>query len=82
MARTRGCLDYRAVLRTSFLHESKQGINLFSLLVTTLLRDIEMPTGAVSPPTFGVEWDAIEAGGTDISKICARTHLKLTTQKS
>ena len=64
MARTRGCLDYRAVLRTSFLHESKQGINLFSLLVTTLLRDIEMPTSAVSPPTFGVEWDEIVTQGT------------------
>lgn len=63
MARTRGCLDYRAVLRTSFVHESDQGINLFTLLVTTLLRDIEMPTGAVSSPTFGVEWATIEEQG-------------------
>jgi energy-coupling factor transporter ATP-binding protein EcfA2 len=66
MARTRGCLDYRAVLRTSFLHESEQGINLFSLLVETLLREIEMPTsGATSPPTFGAEWEALVEEGVD-----------------
>lgn len=64
MARTRGCLDYRAVLRTSFLHESEEGINLFPLLVDALLREIEMPSsGATSPPTFGEEWDALKTEG-------------------
>jgi energy-coupling factor transporter ATP-binding protein EcfA2 len=60
MARTRGCLDYRAVLRTNFLHESADGVDLFPLLVDTLIRDIEMPS---SLATFGAEWNDIKLSG-------------------
>jgi energy-coupling factor transporter ATP-binding protein EcfA2 len=63
MARTRGCLDYRAVLRTNFLHESDDGINLFRLSVETLLRDIEMPNSLVA---FGDEWNEIKTAGEEL----------------
>src|SRR5262245_17432819 len=40
MARTSGFLDYRAILRTHFLHYFDDGINLFRLIVETLLRNV------------------------------------------
>jgi energy-coupling factor transporter ATP-binding protein EcfA2 len=45
IARRASFLDYKALLRTSFLHEDKDHINLFHLLVETLLRDVEFPGG-------------------------------------
>ncbi len=60
MGRTRGFLDYRALLQTHFLHRDYKGINLFSLVVQGLLRDVEYPTATV---TFGQEWEAIEERG-------------------
>jgi len=60
MARTRGFLDYRAVLQTHFLHRDQDGINLFPLVVETLLRDVEYPTTA---RTFGEEWQGIRNEG-------------------
>jgi energy-coupling factor transporter ATP-binding protein EcfA2 len=60
MARTRGCLDYRAVLRIHFVHEAAPGINLFPLLMEPLLREIEMPNSIV---TFGHEWIVIQEEG-------------------
>jgi len=56
MARVRGCLDYRAMLRTSFVHEEADGVNLFPLLLGSLLRDIE-ERGLGQ--TFGDAWDEI-----------------------
>jgi hypothetical protein len=53
MARACGCLDYRALLRTHFLHETKDGVNLFELLVDDLLREMELPA---STATLGDQW--------------------------
>lgn len=60
MARTRGCLDYRSVLKTNFLHEEKDGINLFELLAENLLSEIEQPSSTV---TFGTAYDEIKIKG-------------------
>lgn len=56
MSRSSGFLDYRAILRTHFLDYQNESINLFSLVVGTLLRDVEMPTETA---TFGMEWKTI-----------------------
>jgi len=45
IARRATFLDYKALLQTSFLHEDKDHINLFDLLVGTLLRYAEFPDG-------------------------------------
>jgi len=60
MGRTRGFLDYRAVLQTHFVHRDRAGINLFSLIVESLLRDVELPN---STQTFGEEWAAVRDEG-------------------
>ena len=57
MSRSSGFLDYRAILRTHFLDYQNENINLFSLVVETLLRDVEMSTQTT---TFGEEWEAIQ----------------------
>jgi len=44
-ARRATFLDYKALLQTSFLHEDKDKINLFDLLVEKLLRGAEFPDG-------------------------------------
>jgi hypothetical protein len=56
MARALGCLDYRAILRTHFLHETEDGINLFELLLEVLLQHIEMPG---TTTLFGAEFQQI-----------------------
>lgn len=58
MARTRSFLGYRDILRTHFLHYEEEGINLFNLIVETLLRDVQYPTVLL---TFGGEWEAIRS---------------------
>jgi hypothetical protein len=45
LARRITFLDYKALLRTSLVHEDADCVNLFSLLVETLLRDAEWPDG-------------------------------------
>jgi energy-coupling factor transporter ATP-binding protein EcfA2 len=51
LARRITFLDYKALLRTSLVHEDADCVNLFSLLVETLLRDAEWPDGrTVSAP--------------------------------
>jgi energy-coupling factor transporter ATP-binding protein EcfA2 len=52
-AKTRGALDYRALLRTYFLHHGKDQVNLFHLLVEAFLSEI--PNPATKRP-FGAEW--------------------------
>jgi energy-coupling factor transporter ATP-binding protein EcfA2 len=49
-------LDYKALLRISLLHEDADCVNLFSLLVETLLRDAELPDGQ----TVFQHWDAVQ----------------------
>jgi energy-coupling factor transporter ATP-binding protein EcfA2 len=49
-------LDYKALLRTNFLHEDKDHINLFDLLVGRLLRDVEFPDGR----TVAASWHDVK----------------------
>jgi energy-coupling factor transporter ATP-binding protein EcfA2 len=55
LARRVTFLDYKALLRTSLLHEDAYWVNLFSLLVETLLRDAELPDGQ----TVFQHWEAV-----------------------
>jgi hypothetical protein len=55
LARRTTFLDYKALLRTSFLHETAECVNLFSLLVETLLCDAELPGGR----TVAQHWEAV-----------------------
>jgi len=48
-------LDYKALLRTSLLHDDAEYVNLFSLLVETLLRDAELPDGR----TVFQHWESV-----------------------
>jgi len=56
-AKTRGFLDYRALLETHYAHRQADGVNVFNLLVTSLLANVENP---ISQRTFGAEWDSIK----------------------
>jgi hypothetical protein len=56
LARRITFLDYKALLRTSLLHEDADCVNLFSLLVETILRDAELPDGQ----TVFQHWDAVQ----------------------
>jgi len=56
LARRITFLDYKALLRTSLVHEDADCVNLFSLLVETLLRDAELPNGR---PVLQ-HWDAVQ----------------------
>lgn len=56
LARRITFLDYKALLRTSLLHEDADCVNLFSLLVETLLRDAELPDGQ----TVFQHWDGVQ----------------------
>jgi energy-coupling factor transporter ATP-binding protein EcfA2 len=55
IARRATFLDYKALLRTSFLHEDKEQINLFHLLVGSLLHNAEFPDGQ----TVAKSWHGI-----------------------
>ena len=45
LARRCTFLDYKALLKTNLEHQDKDQVNLFSLLVETLLRNAELPGG-------------------------------------
>ncbi|MBV5330616.1 MAG: AAA family ATPase [Chlorobium sp.] len=55
LARRATFLDYKALLRTNLFHEDAECINLFPLLVETLLRDAELPDGQ----TVYQHWNAL-----------------------
>lgn len=56
-----GFLEYRDILATHYLKPSEKQVNLFELLVFTLLADIENPI--TSPRvTFGEHWKNLEKG--------------------
>ncbi len=53
-ARRKGCLDYRALLRTNFLH-GRNRVNIFDLVVHELWRDLAIPL-AGRTTTIGELW--------------------------
>ncbi len=54
-ARSLGCLDYRAMLETNFVHRSG-GVNLFPLIVRNLLRHAPVMGGGSQRLTLGHLW--------------------------
>lgn len=74
MARACGLLDYRAVLKTHFLHQHLDGINLFKLIVEELLRDVERP-GVLE--TFGHAWEGIQSEARRWLEIAGRDPSKM-----
>jgi energy-coupling factor transporter ATP-binding protein EcfA2 len=56
LARRATFLDYKALLKTSFLHEEEECVNLFPLLISALVRDAKLPDGR----TAAQQWDAVQ----------------------
>lgn len=50
-------LDYKALLQTSLPHEGQESVDLFDLVVKTLLRGVEFPGG----PEVRSAWEDLEA---------------------
>lgn len=50
--KTKGCLDYRALLETHYVHRDKDRVEIFNLLIRTILPQVENP---VSGKPFGEE---------------------------
>jgi len=55
-AKTRGCLDYKALLQTHFVHLKSESVDIFDLLIESLLVHFENP---ISKRLFGEEWKLI-----------------------
>lgn len=56
-SKTKGFLDYRALLETHFVHRQEDSVNIFNLVVKTLLANIQNP---ITKRLFGDEWKLIE----------------------
>jgi energy-coupling factor transporter ATP-binding protein EcfA2 len=54
--KTKGCLDYRALLETHYVHRDKHRVEIFNLLMRTILPHVENP---VSGKPFGEEFERI-----------------------
>jgi energy-coupling factor transporter ATP-binding protein EcfA2 len=57
LARRATFLDYKALLRTNVFHEDADCVNIFPLLVETLLREVELPDGR----TVSQHWHGLRA---------------------
>lgn len=56
--KTKGCLDYKALLETHYVHRDKDEIEIFDLLINAVLSDVENP---ISRKPFGQEFNALVA---------------------
>jgi ABC-type cobalamin/Fe3+-siderophores transport system ATPase subunit len=56
--KTKGCLDYRTLLETHYIHREKERVEIFDLLVRSILPHVENP---ISRKPFGEELAAIRA---------------------
>ena len=57
-SRTNGFLDYKDLLKTNYLHDSEKSVNIFDLLVNTLLKNI-INEQSNPPRSFAEEWQDI-----------------------
>ena len=57
-SRTKGFLDYKDLLKTNYLHESEKNVNVFNLLINTLLKNIDNEQSNLSR-SFAQEWQDI-----------------------
>ena len=57
-SRTNGFLDYKDLLKTNYLHDSEKSVNVFDLLVNTLLKNI-INEQSNPPRSFAEEWQDI-----------------------
>ena len=56
-SRAKGFLDYRSLLETHYIHRGSETVNLFDLLVKTLLANTINP---VTERTLAADWNAIQ----------------------
>lgn len=56
--KTKGCLDYKALLETHYVHREKDEVEVFDLLINTILSHVENP---ISRKPFGQEFKDIVA---------------------
>jgi energy-coupling factor transporter ATP-binding protein EcfA2 len=57
-SKTKGFLDYRSLLETHFVHRDADNVNVFDLLVNTLLANIQNP---ITQTTLSDEWKTLQA---------------------
>ncbi|HXG07134.1 MAG TPA: AAA family ATPase, partial [Nitrososphaera sp.] len=55
--KTKGFIDYKALLATYFLHQEKTSVNVFDLFVTSIVANVE---NDLTKRTFGEEWRKIK----------------------
>lgn len=57
-SKAKGFLDYRDLLKTNYLHHEHNSVNVFDLLINTLLKNV--PNDQVVPPrSFSEQWEEI-----------------------
>ena len=57
-SRTKGFLDYKELLKTNYLHASEQNVDVFDLLVNTILKNI-INLQSTQPRSFAEQWQDI-----------------------
>lgn len=72
-AKSRGCLDYRALLRTHYLHLEYDQVEIFGLLVSGLLSHVTNP---ITGKFLGEEWQEIRSKSASRLYARERTRLK------
>lgn len=54
-SKAKGFLDYRELLKTNYLHHGKNSVNVFDLLINTLLKNVENDQ-TFPAPSFSEQW--------------------------
>ena len=57
-SKAKGFLDYKDLLKTNYLHHRKNSVNVFDLLINTLLKDV-VNDQAVPTRSFSEQWSEI-----------------------
>lgn len=57
-SKAKGFLDYKDLLKTNYLHHAKNSVNVFDLLINTLLKDV-VNDQAVPTLSFSEQWSEI-----------------------
>jgi len=57
-AKTKGFLDYRSLLETHYVHRDEDNVNVFDLLVNTLLANIQNP---ITQTPLRTEWKTLQS---------------------
>ena len=54
--KTKGFIDYKSLLATYFLQQDKEAVNIFDLLITSLIPNV---TNDITKKSFGADWKGV-----------------------